>query len=114
MRIRGVVLVLVVGLVLVLSSAGVAVALGLQNASAIVHVRAFDHVWTTHLYTLLIIGALVACWFLLGISFIWCRIGEKRRARAAQRASLRAEPPDQPVRAGRPLRAAHRVASRSA
>ena len=106
---------LVVGLVLVLSSAGVAVALGLENASAIVEIRAFDHVWTTHLYTLLIIGALVACWFLLGISFIWCRVGEKRRARAARRTtSVRTASTDQPARSERPLRAAHRMASRSA
>lgn len=78
---------IVVGALLMLSSAGAGVLLAWQNLAAVVHIRVGDWVWTGRLYTLLLIGALLACWFLLGAAFIQCRVAERRGTRADRRAA---------------------------
>ena len=66
-------------------SAGAGTLLAWQNRDTVVHVHVGGLVWTGHLYGVLAVGALLACWFLLGASFIRCRVAESRRARAEER-----------------------------
>lgn len=54
-----------------------------ENRNTVVSARIGDVTWTGHLYAVLVVGALLACWVLLGAGFIQCRIAERRRARAA-------------------------------
>ena len=75
------------GLVLMVSSAGAGTWLGWQNRDVVVRVRVGHDVWTGHLYAVLVVGALLACWLLLGAAFVQCRIAERRRARAARTAA---------------------------
>ena len=71
---------LIFGLLLLIGAAGAGGWLGWENRHAIVHVRIdAHHVWTGHLYALLIVGVLLTCWFLLGASLIRCRIAERRQ-----------------------------------
>jgi hypothetical protein len=76
--------VLVFGSLLMLASAGAGTLLVWDNRNVIVHVRVLDVMWTGHLYTVLEAGALLACWFLLGASFVRYRVVEGRRRRAAR------------------------------
>lgn len=76
----------VVGALLMLSSAATGSLLAWQNG-AVVHLRVGPWLWTAHLGGVLIVGALLACWFLLGAAFIRCRIAERRRMRAARQAA---------------------------
>jgi hypothetical protein len=55
-----------------------------QNRNTVVHARVGDLTWTGHLWGVLVVGALLACWFLLGAAFIQCRIAERRRSRTAR------------------------------
>ena len=83
---------IVVGALLLLSSTAAGTLVAWQNRAAVIHVKVGDWVWTGRLYALLIIGALLACWFLLGAAFIQCRIAERRGKRAAHRAAVDATP----------------------
>jgi hypothetical protein len=76
----------VFGLFVMLISAGAAALVGWENRHVLVHLRIADHVWTAPLYSVLITGALLACWFLLGAAFIQCRVAERRQARRTRRA----------------------------
>jgi hypothetical protein len=73
--------VVVFGVLCVLVPAGAGALLSWQNRNAIVEVHVGGVIWTARLYGVLIIGALMACWLLLGVAFIQCRIAERRRAR---------------------------------
>jgi hypothetical protein len=55
-----------------------------QNRHAIVHARVGEWTWTGHLWGVLVIGALLACWFMLGAAFLQCRFAERRRARSME------------------------------
>jgi hypothetical protein len=77
--------VVVFGTLSMLASAGAGTLVAWQNRNAVVRVHVADTVWTVRLYGLLVVGALLACWFLLGAAFIQCRLAELRRARAAER-----------------------------
>jgi hypothetical protein len=79
----------VAGALMLLGSAGCGVWLALQNSHVVVQARVGREVWTGHLYMVLIIGALLAAWFLLGIAFL---VGRRRRSvhRHASRSARRA------------------------
>lgn len=82
---------LIFGVLAALTSAGIGALLGWQNRDAIVSVRVADFVWTGHLYEVLVFGALLACWFLLGASCIHVRLRERRERRVARAVATRAE-----------------------
>jgi cytochrome c biogenesis protein ResB len=82
---------LLLGLLLFAGSAAIGGALVMQNADAIAHVQAFGHSWTVHLYTVFIVGALLACWCLLGAALFSCRMAERRRYARARRAHAHAK-----------------------
>jgi hypothetical protein len=82
------------GVLLLIGSLGGGVLLALENRDVVVQARVGHVVWTGHLYTALIVGALLACWFMLGVAFIRCRLAERRR-RAASRSAARSRPPAQ-------------------
>ena len=71
------------GLLSMLIAAGAGGFLAWQNRDAVVRVHVASMVWTGHLYAVLVIGALLACWFVLGAAFIQCRIAERRRGKRA-------------------------------
>jgi hypothetical protein len=85
------------GVLLMLSSAGAGALLGWENRDTVVRVHVGHLVWSGHLYAVLVVGALLACWFLLGVAFIHCRIAERRGARTAGAGAA-----DMPVEPGRP------------
>lgn len=104
---------LLFGLLSMLVPAGVGGWLAWQNRAAVVHVQVGTVVWTGHLYAVFIVGALMACWFVLGAAFIQCRIAERRRARAhaAEELTRESRPPQRqpqrtPARRSAPTRAA--------
>jgi hypothetical protein len=88
--------VLIFGVLLLIGSLGGGVLLALENRDVVVQARVGHVVWTGHLYTALIVGALLACWFLLGAAFVKCRLAERRR-RAASRRTAQSRPPGQPL-----------------
>jgi hypothetical protein len=88
--------VLIFGVLLLIGSLGSGVLLALENRDVVVQARVGHVVWTGHLYTALIVGALLACWFMLGVTFIRCRLAERRR-RAASRSAAQSRPPVQPL-----------------
>jgi hypothetical protein len=115
---------LVFGLLSMLLPAAVGGWLAWQNRDAVVQVHIVGNVvWTGHLYAVLVVGALLACWIVLGVAFIQCRIAERRRARRGEAEPVRQgsqRPSRQPKRAparpsapGRPAAAGavRRVAS---
>lgn len=69
----------VAGGLMLLGSAGCAVWLALQNRDVMIHARVGHLVWTGPLYMVLIFGALLAAWFLLGIAFLVSRRRPTRR-----------------------------------
>ena len=77
------------GALCLLASAGTGTAIVWQNRDAVVQIRVAHAVWTTHLGGVLVFGALLACWFLLGAAFVQCRLAELRRSRQARRAQDR-------------------------
>jgi hypothetical protein len=85
------------GLLSMLVPASVGGWLAWQNRAAVVRVHVGSAVWTGHLYAVLIVGALLACWFILGAAFIQCRIAERRRARAGAGAGEQVTPESQPA-----------------
>jgi hypothetical protein len=102
------------GVLLMLTSAGVGAVLGWENRNTVVRVRLGHLVWTGHLYAVLVVGALLVCWFMLGVAFVQCRLAERRGVRRARAATTAApvEPvaqqrqqPRPRVPAGRPGRA---------
>lgn len=76
---------LLIGMLAVLVPAGGAALLGWENRNVIVSVHAGPYVWTGHLYAVLVVGALAACWLLLGVSCLRCRITEVRNTRRRAR-----------------------------
>ena len=81
------------GVLFMLIPAGAGGYLAWENRHAVVHARVGNLTWTGHLWGVLVIGAILACWFLLGAAFIQCRIAERRRARrAAPEAGARRRP----------------------
>jgi hypothetical protein len=78
----------VAGALMLLGSAGCGVWLALQNSDITVQARVGHAVWTGHLYMVLVFGALLAAWFLLGLAFL---LGRRRSAhRRASRSARRA------------------------
>ncbi len=75
-----------------LSAAGAGGWLGWENRNTVIRIDIGHVAWTGHLYAVLVVGALLAAWFLLGAAFIQCRLAERRRARAAARARRRPAP----------------------
>jgi hypothetical protein len=82
---------LVFGLLSMLVPAAAGGWLAWENREAVVRVHVANVVWTGHLYAVLVVGALLACWFVLGAAFIQCRIAERRRARAGAAEQVRRE-----------------------
>ena len=83
----------VAGGLMLVGSAGCGLWLALQNSDIVVRARVGSAVWTGHLYTVLVIGALLAAWFLLGIAFLTCRRrSAHRRARRSPPAAARQRP----------------------
>jgi len=87
--------------------------LGWENRHAQVRLEAAGHVWTGHLYGVLLAGAVLAAWAMFGLSCIglWRRERRERRAAAAPVEPVRDDASSQrPVRTERPLvtTAAHR------
>jgi hypothetical protein len=79
------------GLMLV-GSAGCGVWLALLNSDIVVRARVGRAVWTGHLYMVLVIGALLAAWFLLGIAFLTCRRQSAHRRARRRRAAAAHQP----------------------
>jgi uncharacterized membrane protein YciS (DUF1049 family) len=77
--------VIVIGVLAVLAPAGAAALLGWENRNVVVRVHAGPYLWTGHLYAVLVVGALAACWLLLGLSCIRCRMAELRATRERKR-----------------------------
>lgn len=107
-----------IGVLLMLVPAGVGGWLAYENRDAVVDVQMGNVVWTGHLYEVFMMGALLACWFILGAAFVQCRIAERRRARAA-RVKRESQPPQRqpqraPARRSAPGRAAATGAVRRA
>ncbi len=75
---------LIFGILAMLASAGVGGLLGWQNRDVIVRVKVADYAWSGHLYAVLVFGALLACWFLLGASCIHVRLRERGERRASR------------------------------
>jgi len=88
--------VLIFGVLLLIGSLGGGVLHALENRDVVVQARVGHVAWTGHLYTAPIVGALLACWFMLGVAFIRCRLAERRR-RAASRSAAPSRPPAQPL-----------------
>jgi hypothetical protein len=87
-----------IGLLLMLVPAGASGWLAYENRAAVVHVQVVgDVVWTGHLYEVFVMGALLACWFILGAAFVQCRLGERRRIRRTAAAPV-PQQPRKPVR----------------
>lgn len=112
---------LFIGLLLMLVPASIGGWLAYENRAAVVQVHVGNVVWTGHLYEVFVMGALLACWFLLGAAFIQCRIAERRRARTARIAPVTRESspplrrsPQTPARRSAPGRAAAAGAARRA
>lgn len=101
----------VFGLLSMLLPAGVGGWLAWENRDTIVRVHVGEVVWTGHLYAVLVVGALFACWFVLGAAFIQCRLAERRRARAGEPVTPAERPPR---RRSRPAREAHSAQGRAA
>ena len=72
----------VAGGLMLLGSAGCGVWLVLQNRGVMIRARVGGAVWTGHLYLVLVFGALLAAWFLLGLTFL---AGRRRSARRRAR-----------------------------
>jgi len=87
----------VAGGLMLLGSAGCGVWLALQNRDVMIRARVGGAVWTGHLYMVLVFGALLAAWFLLGITFLANRRrSARRRARKAAHRPPAAAPKQAP------------------
>ena len=102
---------MLIGLLFMLGSAGAGGYVAWQNRRAMVHAHVGGVEWTGHLWAVLVIGALLACWFVLGAAFIQCRIAERRGARRAAETAAATGASDDPVPARR-SRTTHRRANR--
>lgn len=80
------------GLFMMLAPAGVGGYVGWQLRNVVVRLRIGEFTWTGHLYALLILGALLACWFMLGAAFVQCRIAERRRREVVESAAAPRRP----------------------
>jgi len=74
-------------LVAVVSTAGGAY-LCWENRHTRVHLEAAGHVWTGHLYGVLLAGALLAAWAMFGLSCIALWRRERRERRAASQSPV--------------------------
>jgi hypothetical protein len=101
--------VLVFGLLMLFGSVGCGVLLALENRDVLVDVRVLNMAWTGHLYAALIVGALLACWFMLGAAFVGCRLAVRRRRRAAARTAARGRSAAAPARDHDHPAATHRL-----
>jgi hypothetical protein len=90
------------GVLLMLGAAGAGTLIGWQNRRVVVRVHVGPVVWTGHLWAVLIVGALLLCWFLLGAAFIQCRLAERRRVHTERKTE--AEQPVRPAPAPAPAR----------
>jgi hypothetical protein len=79
---------LIFGVLLLFGSAGCGVMLALENRDVVVRAEVAGAAWTGHLYTAVIVGALLACWFMLGAAFVVCRLAETRRRAVSRSAAL--------------------------
>jgi hypothetical protein len=89
----------VAGALMLLGSAGCGVWLALQNSGITVQARVGRAVWTGHLYMVLVFGALLAAWFLLGLAFLLGRrrSAHRRASRSARRAAAARHRPFPPT-----------------
>jgi len=76
--------VLLFGALVALASTAGGLYLGWENRHAKVRLEAAGHVWTGHLYGVLLAGAILAGWAMFGLSCIalWRRERRERRAAA--------------------------------
>lgn len=97
---------IVFGLFCMLGAGGLGVLLAWETRDVIVRLELGPVTWTGHLYAVLVCGALLACWFLLGAAFIQCRIAERRHARRERRAAdvPSDDAPARPLRRTDPVR----------
>lgn len=91
---------LLIGMLAVLAPAGGAALLAWENRDVIVSLHAGPYVWTGHLYAVFVVGALTACWLLLGVSCLRCRFAELRNTRRRARRTPRADRADGPATQG--------------
>jgi hypothetical protein len=89
----------VAGALMLLGSAGCGVWLALQNSDITVQARVGHAAWTGHLYMVLVFGALLAAWFLLGLAFLLGRrrSAHRRASRSARRAAAARHRPFPPT-----------------
>jgi len=80
--------VLIFGVLLLFGSLGCGVLLALEQRDVLVQAQVGHVEWTGHLYAAVIVGALLACWFMLGVAFIRCRLAERRRGAASRSRAL--------------------------
>lgn len=80
----------VVGALMLLASAACGVWLAFQNRSVVIRAHVGHAVWTGHLYMVLVFGALLAAWLLLGMAFLTARRRPARRH--ASRSHRRTQP----------------------
>jgi hypothetical protein len=85
------IVVVIFGVLATLASAGIGALLAWDNRQTIVHLDVAGYTWTGHLYAVLVGGALLACWFLLGVSCIRLRFRERRHVSAASPRDAHAE-----------------------
>jgi len=102
-----------IGLLFMLGSAGAGGYLAWQNRHAMVSARVAGVEWTGHLWAVLVIGALLACWFVLGAAFIQCRIAERRGAKTAATSAAATGAPEDAVPARRSRTAPRRAGRRA-
>jgi hypothetical protein len=78
---------IVFGLFCMLGAGGLGFLLAWQTRDVLLRLDLGPITWTGHLYAVLVVGALLACWFLLGAAFIQCRLAERRSGRADRAAA---------------------------
>ena len=74
---------LLFGVIVMLASTGGGAYLCWENRHARVHLEAAGHVWTGHLYGVLLGGAILAGWTMLGLSCVALWVRERRERKAA-------------------------------
>ena len=75
--------VIIFGVLAMAASGAVGGLVAYDNRRTTVHLDIAGYVWSGRLYAVLVAGALLACWFLLGVSCIRLRLRERRAPRTA-------------------------------